>query len=249
MSDIRCNTFIKNQLIEDTERELSKSTLLYYAENLNKLKSYIAKNLCKRGLPECDADEVLSNLYMSLITSRDYGDDINDYKYSLESFVKNNANMCIRRYTARFVGELKVMDYNQVSLDADGNEKVDKIETIGDIGQDRQLECCLVDLDKSLKSIEYKRYYYGVDIYVLLMLGIVRTILGDIPTIDRVYQNIGVDSTELSKLYSKIAYDEQFNDCLSSLSKDGVSLSCLNKLKEYVFFFENIVNVLDIKVA
>ena len=235
MSDIRCNTFIKNQLIEDTERELSKSTLLYYAENLNKLKSYIAKNLCKRGLPECDADEVLSNLYMSLITSRDYGDDINDYKYSLESFVKNNANMCIRRYTARFVGELKVMDYNQVSLDADGNEKVDKIETI--------------DLDKSLKSIEYKRYYYGVDIYVLLMLGIVRTILGDIPTIDRVYQNIGVDSTELSKLYSKIAYDEQFNDCLSSLSKDGVSLSCLNKLKEYVFFFENIVNVLDIKLA
>ena len=97
--------------------------------------------------------------------------------------------------------------------------------------------------------MEYKRYVYGVDIYVLLMLGVVRMILGDRPSIDRVYSNLGIDKDNMTKAHNRIAYDEQFNDCLIGLTKDGISISCLNKLKNYIYFFDKIIDVLEIKLA
>ena len=43
--------------------------------------------------------------------------------------------------------------------------------------------------------------------------------------------------------------NEVFNDCLIGLTKDGISISCLNKLKNYIYFFDKIIDVLEIKLA
>lgn len=252
---MNCETFRYNAkfnsstIIENTERELSKSTLKYYEENIESLRNFIVRHIRKQGFPECDADIILSNLYMSLLSSRDYGDDINDYNYTIASYVRVNATMCIKRYISGYTTELKFFDYNQVALDDDSEERVDKIDILRDTKQDYDLDYCIVDTDKSLKNLEYKRYVYGVDIYVLLMLGVVRMILGDRPSIDRVYSNLGIDKDNMTKAHNRIAYDEQFNDCLIGLTKDGISISCLNKLKNYIYFFDKIIDVLEIKLA
>jgi len=228
---------------------LSKSTLKYYEENLDSISTFIKRNLKKSGLPECDSDIILSELYISLMTSRDYGDDMNDYNYTIDSFVRNNACMCIKRYISSYSQENYMIDRSQIYLDSEQEDSLDKISCIKDDNKDIDFEYATIDLSKALKSLEYKRYTYGVDIYLLLLFGIIKMTIGNKASIDGVCNSLGIDIDSISKARNKIAYDEQFRDCLSGISKGGISIDCLNILKNYIFFFEDIIGLLGIKLA
>lgn len=251
---MNCETFFNSKfnsstMIEDSDRELSKSTLKYYEENLDSLGVFIKRYLKKSGLPECDSDIILSELYISLMTSRDYGDDTNDYNYTIDSFVRNNACMCIKRYISSYSNENCIIDKSQVYLDSEQEDGVDKLSCIKDISKDEDFEYATVDLPKALKSLEYKRYTYGVDIYLLLLFGVIKATLGDKAIIDDACSSLGIDSDSISKARDKIYYDEQFRDCLSGISKGGISLDCIFRLKSYIFFFDDIISLLGIKLA
>ena len=243
------NSFVVNELVEESEKELSKTTLQYYEKHLNGLKRFIENNLIKNGLPKCDADIILSDLYLSLMTSRDYGEDINDYNYTIDSYVRNNAYNCIKRYRSAYSENLSHLDYGSVASDSESDTNSSKLDFIRDESQDVVFDNTLIDTDKCLKKMEYKRYVYGIDIYVLIMMGMVKMLIGDKPSIDRVYSNLGISKEKVSLVYGKVLKDAQFKDCLSGLSKYGINNNCLSKLRQYVYFFDDILDSLEIKLV
>lgn len=238
------NKFNSFNLIEDTELDTDKRTLDYYENNLKFLSDYVESKLRIKGFPECDADIVISDLYISLLKSRDYGDDINDYNYTLDSFVRRNADFCIDRYIRNYVDYSNHID-TELGMNRDGDE-YSKLDLLEDTKANKDIDRACDDFYKALKSIEYKRYCFGVDIYNLLFIGICNIICN---SSSKFREILDIQSCDMNKAYSVAVNDVDFMNCLYAATSLGSDIACLLKLKEFIYDFNTLVRVIDLKVA
>lgn len=242
--EITKNRFTACCLLEDNINNKNKKTLGYYESNLKFLGDYIKNRLRHNGLPVCDSDIILSDLYISLLNSRDYGDDSNDFNYTIESFVIRNAKFCIDRYTSVYSKHCKKVT-NDFSSNSDG-EEYSKLNSIEDCKASIDMDRTECDFYNSLKRLEYKRNCFGVDVYNLLLVGICNFING---STDKFKEIIGIGGSDINKAYNLAVRDEDFHQSLCAAASTGSDTACLLELKKFVYNFEHLIKAIGIDLV
>lgn len=229
-------------LIEDKELNKDKKSLDYYTNNLKTLSDYILLRMRCKGLPECDSDIILSDLYISLINSRDYGDDSNDYNYTLESFVKRNADFCIDRYMKNYFDYSKNVE--SCSLTKSDGEEFSLLDTLEDRSASVDMERACSDFYRTLKSLEYKRNCFHIDVYILLFIGICNFMMDSNV---KLKEALNIDSSDINKAYSIARKDIEFNNSLYSAVSVGSDSECLEQLKDFVYNFDELYRLATVE--
>lgn len=237
--------FNSEVLLEEVESE-TKMSVSYFLTHTQRILSFIKKRLSFLGYPLSDADDIFSDTYAFLAQSRDYGEADTDFSHSLESYVLQASGLCIKRYGAKYKAEQEIMEDSVV--EDNSGELVDRYtiteDTTATISVDRALE----DLASALKGIEYKRGIYGVDVYTMLFICLVKSLVGDALCLETICSLLGVEVNSLKASFRRAKEDGDFLDCLGGIAKEGNEGS-ISYLGHYIYFLDNKLERLDLRLA
>lgn len=245
MESIGKSMFNSEVLVEEAESE-TKMSVSYFLTHTSRVLGFIRKRLSFLGCPLADADDVFSDTYAFLAQSRDYGEADTDFSHTLESYVLQASGLCIRRYMAKYTAEQEIMS-DSVVEDNNG-ELVDRYTITEDLSATMSVDTALDDLESALKGIEYKRGIYGVDVYTMLFICLIKSLAEDTVSLEDICNSLGVEVNILKASFKRAKEDEDFLDCLSGVAKEG-SDGSINYLGHYIYFLDNKLERLDLRLA
>lgn len=141
----------------------NKSSVDYAISHKGEIERYLKRF---RHIDRYDIDDIYMDLLEYLHRTEDYSLLGDIQTLTLDSFVKACASHCAKRYISK--------KYTEASKVVSLSSKVEDNSSIIDRVADKTAEVCYeligVDIDTALKALEYKRYQYGYDLYLLIYL-------------------------------------------------------------------------------
>lgn len=243
--------------LEDSDEDKwNKATIAYINRNSKKLINIInnimgnkGKNQSRESFNKSPYD-ILQDVIQYFYNKPDYDPfiaiDCSIAKGSptimdLPSYVESITRRYIQRYNDQAQKDQRTRVEN-LFYNEDG-EEISLIDTTQDSEAESMFDRVIADIDSQLRLLEYKRYLYGVDIYLFLysfvLLGADR--FRDILSI------YGIDQKGLSVFKEKIKKDIEVMDILKEiqLRSDANSLGIfLRKIEPYIYGKDDILRVL-----
>ncbi len=212
--------------MEEENDELSlgweKETVQYAVENKKKIIQLIRSNT--RGITNINAmdyEDIYSEFLEYLYKSSDYDiQKATEYSSSgsmvtLEGYVNNCVRYCIKRYITAAYRRDKVIVREPI-VDDEGKEK-ELLETLQDEKSSEEFENICYDVESYLNSIEYKRYRYGADIFLLLYVRIL-TLEMDNSKYRSILEVLGVPKKDLAEIEKKLTTDQDIMQAFKAVT-------------------------------
>lgn len=198
-----------------------KETIQYVLNNKSKILKIIRSSIKNmNGISSMDIEDIYSDTVVYLYNSGDYDiikavDCTTGKVVSLEGYVNLCVKNCVKRYITQMYKREKKIVRGSIK-DDEGREK-EILDIIADKKTDHEFEKIEYNVKENLDSIEYARYKYGTDIFLILyvrMLTLERS--------EESYKNIlnvlGISKKELTELEKKIASDEEIFQVIKEIS-------------------------------
>ena len=229
-----CKELTFGSMIESPDygkSDWDKRTVQYLVENYSKVRRKV--KLMGRGLMDYQIDDIMSELAVYFKRADDYDierayNPMVDTYLSLEGYVSVGIKHCIQRHrTEKYKHDVKMA--NNVIRYEDGERSI--FDTIPDEVSLEDLDNLCYDLRVILKSIRCMRYYYGMDIYMLIYI---RELTDRNPTMYfNILEALGVTKKDLSDTEKRLT-NSDIKGLIRALSlHDKDDLLCA--LEPYVY--------------
>lgn len=235
------NTLVKSlKILEEESGSWDKLTINYAIKNKSKIEEHIHK---VRHCYDYEVDDIYEELIEYLHKGKDYDisyiNSEDGTSMTLENYVNMCANYCIKRYFTRKYNE----NSKFVNIYSIGDmENNNCIENIMDLHTDEEYEKASLDIYSSLKSLEYKRYKYGCDIYLLMFIRYLT--LGDNSLYDIVH-NILIG--DICNCNSAIEKDTDFKTAIKLLANSTTD-EAIKYLSSFVYGYKDILNIIHSQI-
>ena len=233
----------------EIEEMWDKTVLIYYKNNLKHIRTEIKRIDSK--LTDDKIDLVMAELGEALQKCRDYGEcSEEENKLSLDKYVMKWANFCVRRLRHREAEEKKHRSV-PVKISDESDEEHDAFEIIGDETANLKYRLSEINIDESLKQMQCKRNYYGIDLFELLYIRIKGlTMHFNREMTDMLTDICGMSQQEIEMAEALVLRDDDFNDLKQdialTLSNSENTTGLIESIGKYVYARPSIDNVLNI---
>ncbi len=217
-------------LLEEEEQIPSlaweKDTLQYAINNKSRVVRVI-RNAAKgmTNLNSMDIEDIYSDVLEYLYKSDDY-DVQKAIEYSnsgnmvtLEGYVNSSIKYCVKRYiTSTYRREKEIV--RDVIVDDEGKEK-EILDMVADEESTRIFNDIGYEVGLHIKSIEHKRYKFGVDIFLVLYVRLLTMEEGE-DKYRKILEVLGVSKKDLNELEKKIITDSDIRGAIKAISLSDI---------------------------
>lgn len=248
MSKLQGKVLYSSRLIEPEEDDRcvwNKQTVAWYVSNLNKVRKQVA--FMAKDLNPNEVEIITANLSEYLEKGKDWGDLSEDEEnhLTLEQYVYKGASYCIKRFKHE---KSKENAMRALPIMTDDDEEKSALDLIGDSRLENVYDDVCCNFEEALEQLQYKRFFYGLDIYNLLYIAF----LGRM-TNNENYQTLlnafGISKKELQTAYKKVQADEDFNYLLTNIrikmENDFNLKDTLEQIGKYVYGRKKIYEALQ----
>lgn len=237
VSELKCKILFSSKLVEPEEEDKNawnKQTMQWYINNLGKVKKQIA--YMAKDLNSSEVEIITSNLSEYLEKGKDWGDiDEEENHLSLEQYVYKGANFCIKRFKHE---KSKENALRALPIVTEDDEERNALDLIGDSRLDSIYDDICCNFDEALEQMQYKRFFYGIDVYNLLYMALLVG-LRNTENYQTMLSAFGISRKELQSAYRKAQSDDDFTDLLTNIriemERDVNISEILQKIGRYVY--------------
>jgi len=226
---------------EDFNSIWEKQTIEYVIKNERKMLEHIRCLLAEHRIYQnIEVEEVYSNLIHYLSQTSDYciekAQELskNGSVFTVEGYVKILAKYVVKRYVAERYKRYKKIYYSNNTNDED--DEIDLISNIKDEKAHLIYDDIGYEIEEILKSYQYIRYRYGVDIFLLIYI---RLLVSN----DTLYKNIlevfGINKKKLKEIEEFIRHDDEILTILKAIAfiEEQKAIECIEK---YIYGSKNL---------
>lgn len=236
-NELKSKILFSSKLIEPEEEDKNawtKQTMQWYISNLGKVRKQIA--YMAKDLNANEVELITSNLSEYLEKGKDWGEiDDEDNHLTLEQYVYKGANFCIKRYKHE---KSKENAMRAMPIMTEDDEEKNALDLIGDSRLENIYDDVCCNFEEALEQMQYKRFFYGIDIYNVLYMAFLGKLHND-ENYQTMLNAFGISRKELQSAYKKAQSDEDFNYLLTNIRIEierDVNLSdILQKIGKYVY--------------
>lgn len=236
--ELKSKILFSSRLLEPEEEERNawnKQTMQWYINNLSKVKKQVA--YMAKDLNASEVELVTSNLGEYLEKGKDWGDiEDEDNHLTLEQYVYKGANFCIKRYKHE---KCKENAMRALPIVTEDDEEKNALDLIGDTRLDNVYDDICCNFDEALEQMQYKRFFYGIDIYNVLYMASLVKFNHNNENYETMLNAFGISRKELQSAYKKAQSDEDFTYLLTNIKIElerNISYSnILQKIGKYVY--------------
>ena len=225
-----------------------KSTVRYIASNRHKINRWLQRSLSRKSnraiVVEYDyiIDELYSKLLEYFLDREDFDPDIGTF----EGYIISGIGYIVERHYS----ELSKSFEKMVSMDKQiENSEKDTRETFGDTLWkqetlvDEEYRDNIKDIDSMCKCMEYRRYVYGVDLFLVSYIG-AKIVEVEEKQAEWYLDRLGISKESIQTAYKRLKRDEQYIQFIKLLSKDRRAVGVIRK---YVYGAKLIDKILKLK--
>lgn len=199
--------------------EWHKSTIEYVINNKSKVIAAIRSCAKRSKLYTFDVEDIYQDLIEYLYKCDDYDvqkavDNIKGTVVSLEGYVNSCIKNCVKRYLTSIYRQEKDI-VRDVITDDEGKEKA-ILDMIEDTRATEVFNNIGYDIDTYLEGMEYLRYKFGIDIFMLLYLRLL-TIEDDVKY-KKVLTILGISKKQLVEVFDKLKKNTYTREAIKALS-------------------------------
>lgn len=233
------NTLSKKlYILEKQTSSWDKLTIDYAIKHKSKIEEHIRKVKYCYGY---EVDDIYEELIEYLHKGKDYEigyiNTEDGTAMTLEGYVKMCVNNCIKRYfTNKYQEGNKIVNIHTIG----DMENSNNIENIMDKETDLDYEKIILDINSCLKALEYKRYKYGFDLYLLMFIRYIT--LGNNELYNMACNILIGEIFNINDIERDIDFKEVIR-VLANLSKVDV----IKELSNYVYGCRDILHILEMK--
>lgn len=237
VSELKSRILFSSKLLEPEDEEKNawnKQTMQWYTNNLNKVKKQIA--YMAKDLNTNEVELIAANLGEYLEKGKDWGDiDDDENHLTLEQYVYKGAGFCIKRFKHE---KSKESAMRALPIMTEDDEERNALDLIGDVRLENVYDDVCCNFDEALEQMQYKRFFYGIDIYNVLYMAFLGR-LNNNENYQTMLNAFGISRKELQSAYKKAQSDEDFTYLLTNirieLERDTKLSDILQKIGKYVY--------------
>lgn len=235
------------------ELNWEKSTIKYVIKNRTKVMNNIrsaVRSIYKSPLPTMDIEDIYDEVLDYLYKCDDYDKDKaigfsiengSQTIISLEGYVGTCIKYCVKRFISSMYEREKEIA-RDVTRDEEGRESR-ILDIIPDKTVEEHYNRIGYSVESALKVLEYKRYKYGADVYLILFI---RLLTLNKPEVNyrQILDILEISRKDLSELEKKMGYDEDILHAIKALALKELK-EAIEAVKPYIYSEKIISNAIQ----
>lgn len=240
---------IYSGLKETKEKEggWDKKTIEYILNNEREVKNAINRmgfNIKHSNLNVGTVDDIYSRVLEYFYSSSDYEKDkahVGEHEVTISEYVYKCIKCVVLNYMSKEMNESSYI-VNSYYRNSDGEEQ-NLMEMIRDEKSEESYDN-IYNLEETLKYWRFKQYKYGIDMYKILLIGLITTALGKEDLYDKVLEILNIDTENIVKFESRALGDEMVKDITKCVVNIDI-WKAIDTISKYVYCGREIVDIVS----